>query len=41
MATSPVKFHGRDFSVTLTLPPLAVTVLKLEREVNEFELEGS
>lgn len=39
--TSPVKFHGSDYSVTITLPPLAVTVLALEREVNEFELEGS
>lgn len=41
LTTSPVKFHGRDYSVTISLPPLAVTVLKLEREVNEFELESS
>lgn len=39
--TAPVKYHGRDFSVTLTLPPLAVSVLKCEREVSEFEFDGS
>jgi 1,4-alpha-glucan branching enzyme len=37
--TSPVKYHGQDYSISLTLPPLAVTVWKLEREVNEFELK--
>jgi 1,4-alpha-glucan branching enzyme len=36
--TSPVKYHGRDYSISLTLPPLGISVLKLEREVNEFEL---
>ena len=41
LSTSPVKYHGRDFSITLTLPPLAISVLKLDREVNEFALEGS
>ncbi|HEX5172375.1 MAG TPA: alpha amylase C-terminal domain-containing protein, partial [Cyclobacteriaceae bacterium] len=41
LSTSPVKYHGRDFSITLTLPPLAISILKLDREVNEFELEGS
>jgi 1,4-alpha-glucan branching enzyme len=39
--TSPVKYHGRDYSITLTLPPLAVSVLKCEREVAEFEFDGS
>lgn len=39
--TSPVKYHGRDFSITVTLPPLAVSVLKCEREVAEFEFDGS
>jgi 1,4-alpha-glucan branching enzyme len=39
LTTSPVKYHGRDYSISLTLPPLGATVLKLEREVNEFELE--
>ena len=36
--TSPVKYHGRDYSISLTLPPLGMTVVKLERELNEFEL---
>ncbi len=39
LATSPVKYHGQDYSVSLTLPPLAMTVLKLEKEISEFELE--
>jgi 1,4-alpha-glucan branching enzyme len=38
MNTSPVKYHGKDYSVTLTLPPLAVSVLKLHEEVKEFEI---
>ncbi|MBT1696830.1 1,4-alpha-glucan branching protein GlgB [Fulvivirgaceae bacterium PWU4] len=38
LATSPVKYHGRDYSVSLTLPPLAMVVLRLEKEINEFEL---
>jgi 1,4-alpha-glucan branching enzyme len=38
LATSPVKYHGRDYSISLTLPPLAIVVVKLEREINEFEL---
>ena len=36
--TSPVKYHGRDYSISLTLPPLGVSVWKLEKEVAEFEL---
>ena len=39
LATSPVKFHGQDYSISLTLPPLGMTVLKLEREISEFELQ--
>jgi 1,4-alpha-glucan branching enzyme len=39
MMTSPVKLHGRDYSISVTLPPLAVSILKLEKELNEFELE--
>lgn len=39
LSTSPVKFHGKDYSISLTLPPLAITILKLEKEVNEFDLE--
>jgi 1,4-alpha-glucan branching enzyme len=39
MTTSPVKYHGGDYSISLTLPPLGITVLKLEKEISEFELE--
>ncbi len=39
LMTSPVKYHGRDYSISLTLPPLGISVLKLEKEVNEFDLE--
>jgi 1,4-alpha-glucan branching enzyme len=39
LMTSPVKYHQRDYSVSLTLPPLGMVILKLEREVNQFELE--
>jgi 1,4-alpha-glucan branching enzyme len=39
LLTSPVKYHGRDYSISLTLPPLGISILKLEKEVNEFELE--
>lgn len=39
--TSPAKFHGRDYSVSITLPPLAITVLKLEKEISEFNIETS
>jgi 1,4-alpha-glucan branching enzyme len=39
LATSPVKYHGQDYSISLTLPPLAITVLKLEKEISEFELQ--
>ena len=38
--TSPVKYHGRDNSISLTLPPLGISVWKLEREVSEFDLPG-
>jgi 1,4-alpha-glucan branching enzyme len=39
LTTSPVKYHGGDYSISLTLPPLGISVFKLEREINEFELE--
>ncbi|MBA4054732.1 MAG: 1,4-alpha-glucan branching enzyme, partial [Marivirga sp.] len=39
LMTSPVKYHGRDYSISLTLPPLGISILKLEKEVNEFELD--
>lgn len=38
--TSPVKYHGRDNSISLTLPPLGISVWKLVREVSEFDLPG-
>jgi 1,4-alpha-glucan branching enzyme len=39
LTTSPVKYHQRDYSISLTLPPLGMVVLKLDREVNEFDLK--
>ena len=38
MTTTPVKYHGKDYSITVALPPLGVSVIKLEREEAEFEL---
>ncbi len=38
MNTSPVKYHGKDYSVTFSLPPLGISVLKLHEEVKEFEI---
>jgi 1,4-alpha-glucan branching enzyme len=40
LMTSPVKYNGKDYSVSLTLPPLGITVLKLEKELNEFDLDA-
>jgi len=37
--TSPVKYHGKDYSVSLQLPPLGMSILKLHEEVTEFEIE--
>lgn len=37
--TTPVKYHNRDYSIPLTLPPLAVSVVKLVEEKAEFDLE--
>ena len=39
LVTSPVKFHSRDYSISLTLPPLGISILKLEKEMIEFELD--
>jgi 1,4-alpha-glucan branching enzyme len=39
LTTSPVKYHGGDYSISLTLPPLAISILKLDKEITEFELE--
>jgi 1,4-alpha-glucan branching enzyme len=36
--TRPVKYHNKDYSFALTLPPLALAVLKLNEEEAEFEL---
>jgi 1,4-alpha-glucan branching enzyme len=41
LVTSPVKYHGKDFSIVLTLPPLAMCVIKLEKEENEFAIEST
>lgn len=40
LTTSPIKYHHQDYSVSLTLPPLGITVIKLYKEDNEFELEA-
>ncbi len=37
--TTPVKYHNKDYSVSLTLPPLGITVLKLKEELAEFDIE--
>jgi 1,4-alpha-glucan branching enzyme len=37
--TTPVKYHSKDNSVAISLPPLGITVLKLNEEMAEFELE--
>lgn len=37
--TTPVKYHGKDYSVSLTLSPLSVMILKLREELAEFEIE--
>jgi 1,4-alpha-glucan branching enzyme len=37
--TTPVKYHGKDYSVSITLPPLGISVLKLKEEKAEFDLE--
>src|SRR5690606_31923714 len=36
--TSPINYHNRDYSVALTLPPLGITVIKLEQEEAEFDI---
>ena len=39
LSTTPVKYHGKDYSISMTLPPLSVSILKLHEEVAEFEIE--
>jgi 1,4-alpha-glucan branching enzyme len=38
IVTAPIKYHNQDYSISVTLPPLAMSVLKLEREEIDFEL---
>jgi 1,4-alpha-glucan branching enzyme len=38
LSTTPVKYQGHDYSISLSLPPLAVSIVKLDREINEFEI---
>jgi 1,4-alpha-glucan branching enzyme len=37
--TTPVKYHNKDYSVSVTLPPLGISILKLKEEIAEFEIE--
>jgi len=37
--TTPVKYHNRDYSVSITLPPLGISILKLKEEMAEFDIE--
>jgi 1,4-alpha-glucan branching enzyme len=37
--TAPVKYHNKDYSVTITLPPLGISILKLKEEIAEFNIE--
>ena len=37
--TKPVRYHGHDYSVSLTLPPLGISVLTLEKEVSSFDTD--
>jgi 1,4-alpha-glucan branching enzyme len=38
LITRPVKCHHRDYSFTITVPPMAVTLFKLHEEEAEFDL---
>jgi 1,4-alpha-glucan branching enzyme len=38
LVTTPVKYHFKDFSIAITVAPLAVMVFKLMEEEAEFEL---
>ncbi len=37
ISSSPVAFHGHHYSVNLTLPPLGISIIKFEEEVDNFE----
>jgi 1,4-alpha-glucan branching enzyme len=38
LITKPVKYHNKSYSFTVTVPPLAVAIFKLNEEEAEFEL---
>ncbi|MBX2966805.1 MAG: 1,4-alpha-glucan branching protein GlgB [Cyclobacteriaceae bacterium] len=38
LVTSPIKYHNHNNSVNLSLPPLGITIIKLEQEETEFEI---
>jgi len=37
--TTPVKYHNKDYSVSITLPPLGISILKLKEEIAVFDIE--
>jgi 1,4-alpha-glucan branching enzyme len=37
--TLPVKYHNKDYSLAVSLPPLGISIFKLHEEQTEFELE--
>ncbi len=39
--STPVAFHGHDYSVNLTLPPLGISVIAFKEAVDSFEEAGS
>lgn len=39
--STPVAFHGHDYSVNLTLPPLGISVIAFKEVVDSFEEAGS
>ena len=39
--STPVAFHGHDFSVNLTLPPMGISIIKFDEAVDNFEESGS
>jgi 1,4-alpha-glucan branching enzyme len=41
LRATPVKYQGNDYSLNLTLPPLGIIALTLNKEVKEFEMEAS
>jgi len=41
LRATPVKYQGKDYSLNLTLPPLGIIALTLNKEVKEFEMEVS